>query len=381
MIFSIVSWNKDTSNNLSSPKKETNIIILWLFFLLIISEVLATPILSFNSPTKPDGAILFDDFVDVNVSINEEYLDSFQFDWGGLEYNFYDKSLVLALNFNNNSLIGDDSSTITDISSYSNHGWIYGPKWTNHGRFGSGIQFDGLDDYLNFGNDKSLNAESITIEFWFYLASNPDCDTKNNWRTLLSKGAPLATSTGYDIVLEENGQIKWDTGNGSSDRLYVPERIPIRQWVHLSATYDASTGTKNFYYNGLLKATKRVNAGVIKSNSYNLTLSRPSQGCSDGFGGINGTIDELRIYNRSLSADEIWIHYNSELQKVNPNSWGFYVTLLGIMNGINSFSASAKDDFGSIGETEVRRLTLPCVVPYSGMSVYSNTTLCSGAII
>jgi|GEM_PF-2512163 len=71
--------------------------------------------------------------------------------------------LVLRLDMNEN-----DGNTVYDSSGYGNNGTIHGATWTT-GKFGSALSFDGENDYVDCGNDSSLDiTDAITIEAWVY---------------------------------------------------------------------------------------------------------------------------------------------------------------------------------------------------------------------
>jgi uncharacterized repeat protein (TIGR01451 family) len=83
--------------------------------------------------------------------------------------------------------------------------------------------------------------------------------------------------------------------------------IPIGQWIHYSTTYDGST--IKIYTNGVLDGQESYN-GYISANSQPVVLGK-WYGNYNGYY-FNGLIDEVRIYNRALSVDEIKAHYEGK---------------------------------------------------------------------
>ena len=81
------------------------------------------PALNFTSPTEENGTTITRNWTQANISINEPNLDTFKFNWNGTNYSIYDDSLVLALNFNNNSAIGECFDNETEV--YTDGGWKY----------------------------------------------------------------------------------------------------------------------------------------------------------------------------------------------------------------------------------------------------------------
>src|SRR5690606_14939326 len=68
----------------------------------------------------------------------------------------------------------------------------------------------------------------------------------------------------------------------------------------------------------------------------------------------DGMIDEVRIWNRSLSVDEISMSINSNLHKIDSNSWIFYVNQTNLTDDSYNYYARGKDVAGNIGFTETR---------------------------
>ena len=93
------------------------------------------------------------------------YLKSY--DYKGNEDNYYnDTGLVSYWQFHESSSGSADGQTTYDEISNSNDGTIHGATWTT-GKYGAALEFDGVDDYVDCGNDDSLDiTDTITIEAW-----------------------------------------------------------------------------------------------------------------------------------------------------------------------------------------------------------------------
>ncbi len=90
------------------------------------------PVLNFTPPTEPNGTTISRNWTEANITIDELNLDTFKFNWNTTNYTFYDDSLVLGMNFNNNSAIGENETKAVDISKYGNNGTIAKPSdWWN----------------------------------------------------------------------------------------------------------------------------------------------------------------------------------------------------------------------------------------------------------
>jgi hypothetical protein len=81
----------------------------------------------------------------------------------------------------------------------------YGSGWTNNGKIGKALSFDGVNDYVMVPDNDALTSKSISLSFWYTLTADPNCDGLfNNWRSLIRKSLQLSVSTtGWDVLLEE----------------------------------------------------------------------------------------------------------------------------------------------------------------------------------
>ena len=187
-------------------------------------------------------------------------------------------------------------TTANDASGSGNNGTLTnGPKWAS-GKVGGALQFDGVDDYVDAGANSSTNITgAITIEAWIYLRSY-DVD----YRTIVGKSAQ-----NWFRVEESPGNLRFYLYQGAVwKNISSTENINLNTWYHVVATYDNSTG--KLFINGLDKSgASSLLGGGADSSSGILYISR-----SSGIGPWDGLIDDIRIYNRALSATEIRYHYN-----------------------------------------------------------------------
>lgn len=203
---------------------------------------------------------------------------------------------VLDLSFNEGKGL-----TSFDVSGNSNTAsLISSPIWAA-GKTGWGMNFNSSSQYLQVPNSASLNNGSVTISMWAYLSQDPNCDVNSNWRYLLIK------SGAFQFIMEEARSVTFDTFNPASDRWWPTGlSVPIGQWTHLIFTFDASTGIKTAYQDGVSKGSHTAAAsGAITSNTNPLDVSYPSTSCPNGLGYFPGTVDDVRIFNRVLSPTEI----------------------------------------------------------------------------
>ncbi|MHC4462254.1 MAG: M60 family metallopeptidase [Planctomycetota bacterium] len=179
-----------------------------------------------------------------------------------------------------------------------NHGTVYGnPVWTA-GQLDGALNFDGDGDYIDCGNDSSLNlTNNFSIAAWF----NPDdagpvvliCICKGNVPAYQSAGA-------YTILcVPSNGTLSFYVRNSSNtDFEYATTTITLNEWTHVVGTF--SDGNIIVYKNGSFAADGDLGTLPIHSNNESLGIG------AEGDGGMpfEGRIDDVRIYDRVLSEAE-----------------------------------------------------------------------------
>jgi len=197
-------------------------------------------------------------------------------------------------------------TTVKDKSGNGNNGTLTsGPKWVS-GKNGGALKFDGKDDYVNCGNNNSLAPkQSVSVEAWVNLQN------KNDYQRIVNKGDVVAGSPqiGYELIYYSTGTISFrvlgSAGVGIGANYTF---IKWNQWVHLVGVFDGTTNTARIYENGIeANNTNNVAGAGDISNSNNLYIGA-RQGASVQF--AKGVIDDVKIYTRALSPEEVRYHYN-----------------------------------------------------------------------
>ena len=194
---------------------------------------------------------------------------------------------------------GIGSSVALDISPNGNHGAVRGPQYVQ-GRFGMGLDFDGVDDFVDAGSDASLNlTRELSITVWVF----PKGAGINNGIILLKQNVPGTPGASYGLGYEPQTQMFFQVlmAPGHEDsQFYGPAEVST--WHHLAITYNA-VGVLRSYVDGQLRLEQPL-AGPGLSGLPDGPLHFGQQNASsiESFFGI---IDELAIFNRALSQAEI----------------------------------------------------------------------------
>jgi hypothetical protein len=200
--------------------------------------------------------------------------------------------LVAAYGFNEGS-----GTVVHDMSGNGNNGSIGGATWTTSGKYGDALSFNGTNARVNINNATSLQLTSgMTLEAWVYPTS-----VSSAWRDVIYKG-----NDNYYLEGTSPNSSRPAMGGTFGGNLYGTSPLTANTWAYLAATYDGAT--MRLYVNGVQVAS-RAQTGAIA------TSTNPLQIGGDSIYGqyFAGRIDEVRIYNRALSAAQIQSDMNTPL--------------------------------------------------------------------
>ena len=186
-----------------------------------------------------------------------------------------------------------------DISGNKNHGTVYGATLVS-GISGQCYSFDGVDDYITTFTDNTVLNSSLSISAWVYPLSAGESygriiDKTNNSTSATAGIMMYLNNSPYIIVSLNNINL---SSTASS--------VPYNTWTHLCVTIDNS-GVAIIYINGIQNASKTIGLPSSINNVYPFTIGNRANATDRTF---DGKIDDVRIYNRVLSAEEIKILYN-----------------------------------------------------------------------
>jgi subtilisin-like proprotein convertase family protein len=155
-------------------------------------------------------------------------------------------------------------------------------------------QFPGnSSSYVSVPNSSSLNLTgSFSIEAWV----NP---ANTNNKGVISKGGALGTSLKYAMRITSS-RVSLITNGAARISSKTTSLVPLNAWTHIAATYNSASGQFKIYINGLSDTSATVAGAAPTTNTDSLFI-----GISGNSTPFNGQIDEVRLWNRELSATEV----------------------------------------------------------------------------
>ena len=213
------------------------------------------------------------------------------FVWVNLIISGYAGNMVAAWDFESgladvwtNNLGGTAVNGATNIANVARHGNVL-------------ILNDDSNQYVNIADSDVLDfTGTATIAAWIYAEGGPDC--------VLSKGV---WDTAYTIRLDSGGSLNKINFHGNT--VISANAISVGQWVHIAVTHDAGAvgAETRIYINGVLDAT-RADAGNLVTNNDPMEIGHAKS--ADPWGYWKGMIDDVALWNSSLSEGDIRALYN-----------------------------------------------------------------------
>jgi hypothetical protein len=238
-----------------------------------------------------------------------------------------------------NGVAIEASSNITDT--------IEGKFELFEGVKGKGLRLDGFTTrVVRKGKDVKKPGSEFTIEAWVALGEYP-----LNWCPVIT--TEFDEVKGYRILVCLFGQVSFETAISEQwiACTSANETISIRKWIHIAGVYSAQKEMA-LYVNGVLVSTVAINGALTFPSKTGCILrmvaepQRPSNtirtwGTIPTWFGLDGNIDEVKVFDKALTAEQIKTNYLKVEFKVpdiavrklptiekNPGRFGAYYTKL-----------------------------------------------------
>ena len=282
----------------------------------------------FIDPTPANGATLSQNYAFINTTVSN--VSTAFIDWN--------RSLVGWWRFNGES--GENTTFFRDWSSWGNNGACSASSCptSTSGMFGNALDFDGSNDYLNDGNTGNF-SDAITIMAWI----NPRTSGEGVFGRIVSKN----DASGYTLAFTDSNGLYMTIA--SLPYANSPSNsIKYNTWNHIVATFDKnlSSNQVKIYINGVIKGNGTRTTPMPTNSNPLLIGNRIALDRT-----FNGRMDDIRIFNRALSPDEIKASYDA-------GSYRLFNNFTNLPAGVYNYMAYGQDLSGNVNQTETRTLTM-----------------------
>ena len=210
------------------------------------------------------------------------------------------------------------------------------------------LDFDGLNDYVYIGDVNDLGTSDFTIEAWIYIEN---ADPAGNGNKIINKGLTSVgtpTNAGYALRASKTTPDELEFHIGHSDGSIVRARyygISTNTWYHVAGVRS----DKNLYLflNGELVATNTTPIVFNVDTNIPLVIGAIHKGGLSSINEfMNGKIDEVRIWNRALCAEEIVLYSSCAMTTPKPNLIAVYN--FNQNSGLVTMDASGNNNNGTL---------------------------------
>ena len=213
------------------------------------------------------------------------------------------------------------TSRVHDSSGNENHGTSFGGANTTHDsecEIGSCMIFDGVDDYVNIPDRSSLDFEyndSFSMTGWINFGDLDDT------KYVLSK-RNFTAGNGYYIFINSSEHLvfSFSSVGGNFFQCYG-QALSTDNMTHFAVSSSGGPGASscsgfNIYHNGVKQSVLSRFSGTMSTilNNQNVSIGRNTQGAGGQY--FPGIIDNVRIYDRALSDEEMSQLYEGDRIKI-----------------------------------------------------------------
>jgi hypothetical protein len=250
----------------------------------------------------------------------------------------------------------DITDKVYDKSGQGNHGYVVGVATSSvkvGGSVGQGLRIQ-PGNYVLVRDAESLRTSNFTVSSWVKFDALP---SGSNWAMFLARtsgGGNQTYQLDYNMSLGGWWHSAYDP-NWSADYVQYTNTPELGVWYHLVATYENTGKDYRLYLNGVEVGQNTVSGSPDVSSGGELRIGSDA---TNALGNqMNGTLDDIRIYNRALSAAEVRLMYKegvgttigkNQANKAKDGLVGYWSFNGPDVSGTTAYDRSASANNGSI---------------------------------
>ncbi len=224
----------------------------------------------------------------------------------------------------------DESSgtTASDSSGNGFSGTLYnGAAWTSGGRFDGAVDLDGVNDYIQVSDNTTLKymggTDELTLSAWVYVDS-----TETTPGFIISKPWNGSGEYNYWLAIDSQRRVTFRLSTTTAAGLTTTNALSANGWHSVVATVDSSK-VMTIYVDGAMAArgTHSLAAGIpVTGDSHTPLAIGTIYPYGPGWAGypdhysFDGKIDDVRIYDRAITAEEVAALMDGSLYEATEGS-------------------------------------------------------------
>jgi len=218
----------------------------------------------------------------------------------------HDTDMVIYMYYGN-TCISSSQENVTGVWNSNYKGvWHLGEEYA--------LDFNGSTDYVRITESSSIEPAAVTISYWVKRDGSQIEYAKHLSKAWQDDSGPTYASYGFEH--DTDSQISFYIGEagGYNGVQSSANAIPDGTWVHVVGTYDpsASAPQQKLYIDGVLDNSDTNTAAILYDSGTDADLYFSAEEPSSPSYPFDGTIDEVRIWNRALGPTEVSDLYNGD---------------------------------------------------------------------
>lgn len=168
------------------------------------------------------------------------------------------------------------------------------------------------NDYVSISDDATIKPDYLSVDIWFKI------DNSSANRVIIAKRKNAAPSdAGFILWVDTSGNLNFRVYNTTGSNVQISTSVTNRTWHHVVATYDGVSA--QLFLDGTTPVVGSSLSGAIGWTTDPLTIGvQYYSGSLDGY--FQGTIDEIRIYNRTITQAEVIYSHKQGYGWYNPQN-------------------------------------------------------------
>jgi len=180
-----------------------------------------------------------------------------------------------------------------------------------------GLDFDGVDDYIEVSNVLTADNESQTIECWVKIPSLPT----DNGRIVQRGQDGFGAGWSLGLTVLPTGNVKFGSCCTNGGVVNSTTSLVPNNWYHIAGVYtNGASGSVELFINGVSEGVMPLSNPALRSSTKSFLFGKGNI-ASEQF---NGAIDGIRIWNDARTPVEISTNYNTFLTGNEANLVGYY---------------------------------------------------------
>jgi len=319
---------RDVFNNITNETTDT-----------IILDI-DKPIVSFtwSSLNYFQNDVIYEDFMPAEIEIQEPWvwLQSF-YRYRNKPFALYDSSMVVFMNMNNVAALWESEWTIIDVWLSANHGSWVNVSFVETGKFFWGYEFSGYDAHVKLNGTTWVDlGRYATVSIYVYPYTKTGLHIIAWWNT-----------TGSFALWFDENNLYYQTDPSSV--VSVPYNMALNTWSQVRSVRSGNTVA--FYANGVQIWTTQTLSVDTSMIVWYLGKKWPETDSGE----FVGMMDEIKIFDRAMTSQEISERFYINTRKTDPSTWRLIVQHENLVEWVtNTYYGYATDKAGNTWYTEIR---------------------------